>query len=219
MSEQKTLVDNIINRLKNNRLLAILIVFGLSIIAISSFTDATHKIIKTVQGFLSDRSVVITLRHEPRVVSGDEVNVLLVKYGFYDKTKNPGGKGIEHRYESQVIDNVIVILDATTGLMWQKSGSSDPMKFADAEQYVYRLNAEKYAGFNDWHLPTVEEAMSLMEPQSYDRFHIDPGFDRGISFIWTSDRNTDDRIWMLYFYDGLLSLERDSYNAWVRVTR
>ncbi|RLD35327.1 MAG: hypothetical protein DRI73_02705 [Bacteroidetes bacterium] len=219
MSEQKTLVDNIISRLKNNRLMAILIVFGISIIAISSFTDATQKIIKTFQGFLSDRPVTITLRHEPGILSGDEINVLLTKHGFYDKKRNPGGKGIEHRYESQVKENVVIIFDAATGLMWQRGGSSGLMKFADAEQYVHSLNAEKFAGFDDWHLPTVEEAMSLMEPQSYDNYYVDPGFDRSISFIWTSDRATDGRIWMLYFYDGMLSLERDSYNAWVRVTR
>ncbi|MBL7075499.1 DUF1566 domain-containing protein [candidate division KSB1 bacterium] len=219
MSEQKTQVDNIITLLKNNRVVAILIVFGITIIAISSFTDATHKIIKQIQGFFSDRPAVVTLRHKPKILSSDVVKVLLAKHGFYEKRWNPSGKGIAHRYESQIRDNAVILLDAATGLMWEKGGSSDRMTFADAEQYVHRINAEKFAGFNDWRLPTVEEAMSLMEPQAYDRFHIDPEFERGINFIWTSDRATDGRIWMLYFYDGMLNLEPDSYNAWVRVVR
>ena len=144
---------------------------------------------------------------------------MLAKYEFFDKIRNPGGKGIEHRYESQIIDKAIVIHDAFTGLMWQRGGSSGLMKFADAEQYVHRMNAEKFAGFNDWRLPTVEEAMSLMEPQSYEDSHIDPVFERAISFIWTSDHTSDGRIWMLYFYDGILSIEGSGFNAWVRVTR
>ena len=219
MSEQKTLVDNILSRLKNNRLVAILIVFGIAIIAISSFTDATRIIIKQIQGFLSERPDVVSLRYEPDTLSGEEVRVLLVEHGFYDKVRNPGGKGIEHRYESQIRDNSVVIKDASTGLMWQRGGSSVPMKFADAEKYVRRMNAERFAGFNDWQLPTVEEAMSLMEPQSYENSHINPGFDRAISFIWTSDHAADGRIWMPYFYDGMLSLEGHSFNAWVRLTR
>lgn len=103
--------------------------------------------------------------------------------------------------------------------MWQKGGSSSGMTFEDAKQYVHRVNTEKFAGFNDWRLPTVEEAMSLMEAQTYDRFYIDAEFERGKSFIWTSDRATDGGIWMLYFYYGELGVESASFNAWVRLVR
>ena len=219
MSNQNTQVDRLINRIKNNRATAILIVFGVSIIAISSFTDATHKIFIQIQEFLSNRATIVTLRREPQTLSSDNVKTLLVKYGFYDKRWNASGKGIAHRFESQIKGNVVIVHDAATDLMWQKSGSSNPMKFTDAEQYVGRLNAEKFAGYNDWHLPTVEEAMSLMEPQAYDSLHIDPEFERGADIMWTSDRATDGRIWMLYFYNGIISLEPGSFNAWVRVTR
>jgi len=65
--------------------------------------------------------------------------------------------------------------------MWQKGGSSGLMTFTDAKQYAHRINSEKFAGFNDWRLPTVEEAMSLMEPQAYDGPHINPKFQRGIN--------------------------------------
>lgn len=219
MSEQKTQVDNIITRFKNNRIVAILIVFGIIVIAISSFTDATDKIIKRIQDFLSDRPAVVALRQKPEILSSKAVKVLLAKYGFYDKTWNPSGKGIVHRYESQIRNDAVILLDAATGLMWQKGGSSDRMTFADAEQYVHSINAEEFAGFKDWRLPTLEEAMSLMEPEAYDHFYIDPEFERGINFIWTADRATNGRIWMLYFYEGMLNLEPDTFNAWVRVVR
>ena len=219
MSEQKNQVDNIISRLKDNRIIAVIIVFGITIIAISSFTDASHKIIKQIQGFISERPAVVNLRYKPEILSSDAVKVLLAKHGFYEKNWNPGGKGIAHRYEPQIKDNVIVLLDAATGLMWQKGGSSSEMTFENTEQYINRINTEKFAGFNDWRLPTVEEAMSLMEPQANDHFYINPEFEPGISFIWTSDRATDGRIWMLYFYYGEIGLESDSFNAWVRLVR
>jgi hypothetical protein len=219
MPEQKTKVENIVTKLKNNRVVAIIIVFGITIIALSRFTDATHKIIQQIQGFFSDRPAVVNLRHKPEILSSDMVKVLLAKHGFYEQRWNPSGKGIAHRYESQIRGNAVLLFDAATGLMWQKGGSSSPMTFEDAEQYVHRINGDKFAGFNDWRLPTVEEAISLLEPQAYDRFHIDPEFEREINFIWTSDRAADGRIWMLYFYDGMLGMEMDSFNAWVRVVR
>ncbi|MFH0341304.1 MAG: TIR domain-containing protein [Chromatiales bacterium] len=157
------------------------------------------------------RSVAATLPN-------DKVNSMLVNHGFYDKIRNASGKGIVHKYEPQAIGDAVVVLDHATGLMWQKGGS-DPMTLADAENYISRLNAERFAGFSEWRLPTLEEAMSLMEPQAYDELHIAQVFQRGVNFIWTVDRTTDGRAWVLYFYDGILSPEDVKFNAWVRAVR
>jgi len=94
------------------------------------------------------------------------------------------------------------------------------MIISGAKQYINRLNAEKFSGFNDWRLPTLEEAMSLMEPEVSDRVHINEVFERGgVNFIWTSDRTNDGRIFILYFYDGEIGLEPGGFNAWVLVVR
>jgi hypothetical protein len=158
------------------------------------------------------RSVAATL-------SNDKINSMLVKHGFYDKIRNASGKGIVHKYEPQAIADAVVVLDHATDLMWQKGGSEDPMTLADAENYISRLNAERFAGFSDWHLPTLEEAMSLMEPQAYNELYIAQVFQMGVTFIWTVDRTTDGRGWVLYFYDGILTPENVNFNAWVRAVR
>jgi hypothetical protein len=162
-----------------------------------------------------------TFRSATTVLSDNAVNALLVRHGFYDSKRNQSGTGIPHEYQIQAIGDSTVVLDETTALMWQRGGS-DPMPRDDADRYVQRLNAEKFAGFSDWRLPTVEEAMSLMEPQSYDGVHIAPAFARNINFIWTgdsSDRTSDRYGWVLYFYDGVVTPERVRFNAWVRAVR
>lgn len=161
----------------------------------------------------------LTLRRTPTTLSSDMVKVLLVKHGFYDKNWNPGAQGVSNAYEPQIHGNTVLLLDRTTALMWQRGGSRDAMTFDLAKAYVQRLNEEKLAGFNDWRLPTLEEALSLMEPQAVEEMHIDPSFERGVNFIWTADTADEDRSWMLYFYDGIATTERNSFNAWVRAVR
>ena len=75
------------------------------------------------------------------------------------------GKGLDHEYELVEQDGEKVVFDHTTGLTWQRSGSAPMMFFNESQEYVPVLNNQKYAGFRDWRLPTLEEAMSLMEPQ------------------------------------------------------
>ena len=159
-----------------------------------------------------------SLRSVPAVLSHDEVNAMLVRHGFYDQDLNAGGKGIRHDYEAQVIASKVVVLDHATGLMWQKGGS-ETMALADADSYIGRLNTARFAGFADWRLPTVEEAMSLMEPQAHDELHVDPVFQKGINFIWTADLTPAGRGWVLYFYNGFLRSEPVEFNAWIRAVR
>ena len=216
---EETRVDRLITRLKNHRIVAPLIIIAIILIAIASFTSTGLKLFDQMQRFLPITVFTMTLRHEPTVLSSENVKVMLRKHGFYDKNWNPGGGKLIHHYETQIKNGSIVLFDDETKLMWQKGGSRRPMEFAKTEEYINRLNSEKYAGYTDWRLPTLEEAMSLMEANAVDRVHIDKAFEHGINFIWTSDKTSDGRIWMLYFYDGMVGLERADFNLWVRVVR
>lgn len=109
----------------------------------------------------STQIAIISLRRKAQTVSADQVKISLAKYGFYEKQWNPAGQGVAHQYQTQVLDDAVVVSDGATGLMWQKGGQQQLM-FAEARAYIKRLNGRRFAGFNDWRLPTVEEAMSLM---------------------------------------------------------
>ena len=103
-----------------------------------------------------------------------------------------------HRYGKKVV------FDHTTKLMWQQSGSSGSTTiYENAKKYIDQLNRERFAGFNDWRLPTLEEAMSLMEPEkSSNGLYIEPVFDETQRFIWTSDQYSASRAWSVGFTYG-----------------
>jgi len=93
------------------------------------------------------------------------------------------------------------VIDHATGLTWQQSGSKETMSFAEAEKYIQKLNGQEYAGHNDWRLPTLEEAMSLMEPSTKNGdLYIDPVFDKTQRWIWTADKREAGVAWVVSFH-------------------
>ena len=116
---------------------------------------------------------------------------MLTRLNLYEANRNPSGIGIAHRYEPRVIGDAVVVVDRATGLMWQKGQSDDAFGIADADAYIESLNAQKYGGFSDWRLPTLEEAMALVEPKISGNLHIASLFKPEALRIWTCDHEAD----------------------------
>ena len=145
------------------------------------------------------------IRHEPIELSSANVNEMLKMHGYYDRNRNPEGEGNDHQYYVQEINGDKVIFDEATSLMWQQGGSSERMGFKKFENWIKELNQKGYAGYSDWRLPTLEEAMSLMEPELKESdLYIDSMFDSKRWWIWTSDllKGYKYQAWVVTFSNG-----------------
>jgi len=80
----------------------------------------------------------------------------------------------------------------------------EQVTFKKIPKYIQQLNRNRYAGFVDWRLPTLEEAMSLVEPKARGGLNIDEiFFHMGLDlFNWTADKNGD-KVWFVNYSDGL----------------
>jgi len=84
------------------------------------------------------------------------------------------------------------ITDHATGLMWQKSGSSSYIGYEEATAYIKKLNSNKFAGYSDWRLPTVDELKSLLTPKAMNGdLYINPLFGKMQKCCWTSDNRAN----------------------------
>jgi len=143
---------------------------------------------------------------EFRAVSKENfTGALLIKMlkdnGFYDGDWNNSASGFSNDFQLQ--NDVKVVLDRASGLMWQQSGSANEISYGEAKEYVARLNSDQFAGYNDWRLPTLEEVMSLMEPtEKGNDMYIDPVFDNTQRWVWTSDTNETTLAWLANFVSG-----------------
>jgi hypothetical protein len=134
-------------------------------------------------------------------VSGETVIDMLTGNGFYSQYWNSSASGFPNDYKLQ--NGGKIVLDRASGLMWQQSGSDKDISFDGAKKYVAKLNSDQFAGYRDWRLPTLEEAMSLMEPtEKGGGLHIDLKFDTTQGWIWTSDMNNTSLAWLVNFISG-----------------
>jgi len=146
----------------------------------------------------------VCFRNRPKEMSADDVKKMLKEKDFFDVYYNGKGRGFENQFQEMMLKGEKVIIDQASGLMWQQSGSDASIIFEAAEVYIKELNKQQFAGFNDWRLPTLEEAMSLMEPKKHlSGLYIDKRFDSKQKWIWTSDSvKGESWEWVVLFNGG-----------------
>ena len=96
------------------------------------------------------------------------------------------------------------------------------MNYERAQVYIDSLNSVGFASSKDWRLPTLEEAMSLMEPARGNRdLHISDQFDELQSSIWTADKlsASSSTAWVVYFDFGYCDGNHVDNILYVRAVR
>ena len=181
-------------------------------IVLSPFVFVIKSIRKTIR-YADDKThkpASLILRARPDLLLEDAVTAMLKERNFFDTDYNiKGGKGgLQHEYERITTRQYKkLIVDHLTGLTWQQSGSEKEIRLEDAKSHIQELNTQNYGGFNDWRLPTLEEAMSLMESKKHDNgLYINPVFDKTQQCIWTSDKGIAGLVWVVEFGRGYCRL-------------
>ncbi|MCP4347705.1 MAG: DUF1566 domain-containing protein [Desulfobacterales bacterium] len=163
------------------------------------------------------------LRSKPGTLSDDDVRVMIKKNNFFIRkwnwTEIKQWDNESGNFKNNFTDNGDTITDSETGLMWQKSGSDNRMKYDKVQAYIDGLNRDKFAGYSDWRLPTLEELASLLENKEVDDLFIDPLFDRKQRWCWTADKKASGEAWFVYFYLGNVDWYSLVYLYYVRGVR
>ena len=130
----------------------------------------------------------ITLRDTPDLSFHEtEVYNMIKDRNFFSKIRHQSGE-----FPNDFTDNGDrTVTDRVTGLMWQKESTPSEVTFGAASDYVKALNSERFGGYTNWRLPTIEELCSLMEPiQDKRGQYIDPVFVGNNYSCWSCDQVT-----------------------------
>jgi hypothetical protein len=167
------------------------------------------KVVSIPQDIHIDR---VSLRTEPmKEMNEYDIKRMLAKHNFFDSSKNISGS-----FDNYFVDNNDgTVTDMATMLMWKKSGSIRSIDYDRAKAYTYikLLKRERFAGYSDWRLPTLEELASLLEKGEQKGVHIDPVFGNMQIRCWTVDQFMYGQVpgqptraaWIVIFQDGKIS--------------
>jgi hypothetical protein len=165
-----------------------------------------EKLLNAVHKGMRKRGIIrrIKLRSKAEILSDSQVEEMLKRHSFSDKNRNWSGMGLQHQY----VRSKGIIKDYATGLTWQQSGSEETVTRGEIQEYIQKLNDLKFAGHSNWRLPTLEEAMSLVQ-QNRNTIggHQASIFDMKQRWIWTSDKNSASLSWYVDFFIGVCSYD------------
>ncbi len=141
----------------------------------------------------------VVLPATAKIINDDEIAELIKKWNFFDTEHNSGGQ----------FDNCLVqpeaeetIVDLRTGLMWQRGGL-DIHSIRTIQRQIEEIRVKGFAGFFDWRLPTMEEAMSLLEPQRNEKgLYLHPCFYKQQAFIFVDAQRKPGGYWFVDFKQG-----------------
>ncbi len=164
---------------------------------------------------------IFQFRLTPGRLSEDKAVVMIKKFDFFDIKRNGTGSGIDRQLQIREIAGDQVIFDPISDLVWQHGGAQNSMWYDEAKSWIASINQHGYAGYNDWRLPTLEEAMSLMKSKKNDRgLYIDAMFSNKQITTWTSDMNENaSRAWVVFFNYGSCYMNCFDFNNYVRAVR
>ncbi len=160
--------------------------------------------------WMLESEMKISLRATPKFVLDKYIVRMVKHYNFYDEELNVIGS-----FANDFVDNGDgTTTDKTAGLMWQKSGSPTARSLKRANFYVNKLNKDKFAGYSDWRLPTIEELASLSRRDKSNGLHINRVFDKNQKTCWSSDEGPPDggisgdppQFWHINFREGKIGL-------------
>jgi hypothetical protein len=160
-----------------------------------------------VASIAQETSIVrVSLRRQPMAISSQtQITRMLLQYNFFDIAKNTQGSFVNDFADN----NDGTVTDQATGLMWQKSGSPGPLDNRGAKRYIKQLNNQRFAGYSDWRMPTVEELASLLARKSNSGIYLNPVFDIQQVSCWTVDPSADPSGgWVVSFQNGEVSEAR-----------
>ena len=142
---------------------------------------------------------VVRLPAEPGIINDDELGAVIKKWNFFDSECNPSGRFINAFVTT---GEPQVVVDQRTSLMWQRDGL-DINSIRTMQKNIDAANKNNFAGFADWRLPTMEEAMSLLEPEkNFKDLYLKPCFSKEQPFIFVAAQRKPGGYWFVDFKQG-----------------
>lgn len=174
---------------------------------------------------------IIGVRLLSFINEGDSVKVKMafrVKTELGPDSHSDNGVGVKLKEDKSFVYYEKIVSDKNTKLVWVRDAdlAGKNIEWMAAYQLIDKLNNQKYAGYNDWRLPTLEELSSLSRYSAIqghktdiDKQLIKMGFNNvRPAAYWsaTTDIGSPSSAWVVSLYDGSVNSTKKylNYAVW-----
>jgi hypothetical protein len=147
----------------------------------------------------------------------DTMRLIRIK-GFFNIEWNDSVEGFNNKCDFDVQQGDKIFIEQTTGRMWQRYTSNKFMEAKEAQDHINHLNEVEFAGYDDWRLPTLDEALTLMKIQIDKDFFIHPHVYDRQNWILTADQD-DGAFWIVNHSNGFCRIGQAVDGICVRAVR
>jgi len=127
-------------------------------------------------------------------------------------------------------DNQKVWQDPDTSLIWQVNVKNKRSKWIWIQEYVDKLNNEKYGGYNDWRVPTIDELKTILIQESfknkksysgktYIKKQLLESMNMEYQMFWSKSESVRDSAWCVDFVHGYDKEHWVSNEIYIRCVR
>lgn len=143
----------------------------------------------------------IVLPAEKGTFSDADIDPMMQHWNFFDAKRNPQGE-----FANELVDTEdgLTVVDERTGIMWQRAGL-ELSSIRSMKKSIEELNSKGFAGHGDWRMPSLEEALSLVEKEENAKgMHLHPCFSKEQTFIFVAARRKPTGYWFVDYRQGLV---------------
>lgn len=141
----------------------------------------------------------VVLPNTSSFIAEEEIGELIGRWNFFERELNPSGRFAN---DFAAWEQPGLIVDRRTSLLWQQNGL-DINSIRRINLEIEKRNSERAYGFDDWRLPTMEEALSLMEPERNRKgIYLAPCFSKEQPFIFVDARRKPGGYWFVDYKQG-----------------
>ena len=142
---------------------------------------------------------VTTLPSADSFLQNSELAEFAKKWNFFEAEHNPEGGYGNHFADT---GDGLTIVDQKTNLMWQRTGL-DITSVRSMLRNIKKLNEEGFAGYHDWRMPSIEEAMSIIDPSKNEKgVYLQPCFSKEQPFIFVAAKRKPGGYWFVDYKQG-----------------
>lgn len=141
----------------------------------------------------------LTLPVEESFLQNSELADYMKKWNFFEAECNPEG-GFANDFADT--GDGLTVVDRKTNLMWQRGGL-DITSIRSMLRNIEKLNQEGFAGFHDWRMPSMEEAMSIMASEQNEKgMYLATCFSKEQPFVFVGKKRKPGGYWFVDYKQG-----------------